>query len=369
MSFNILNKRWLLSPLFLLTVLLPVTISIVYYGFLASDLYVSQSKFVVRSPEKPTGTALTGLLKSAGFANAGDEIYAAKEFVASRDALKQLDINGVVRKSYGAKSISMFDRFDPFGFDGTFENLYLYYSKKVSIEYDTASSVTMLTVRAYSPLDAQRFNENLLAMAEATVNRLNERGRADLIRFAQREVNEAQTTARSSALALSAYRNQRGVVDPEKQAVVQLQMISKLQDELIATRTELAQLHEFANRNPMVPVLNARAASLKEQMDEELGKVAGNRGSLSSSAAEYQRLLIASQFADKQMTAAMASLEDAQNEARRKQAYVERIVQPNLPDEALEPRRLRSILATIALGLIVWGVASMLFASVKEHMD
>ena len=63
------------------------------------------------------------------------------------------------------------------------------------------------------------------------------------------------------------------------------------------------------------------------------------------------------------------SLEEAKNDARRKQAYVERIVQPNLPDQPLEPRRLRGVIATLALGLVLWGIFSMLLAGAREHKD
>jgi capsular polysaccharide transport system permease protein len=63
------------------------------------------------------------------------------------------------------------------------------------------------------------------------------------------------------------------------------------------------------------------------------------------------------------------SLEQARNEAQRKQLYLERIVQPNLPDVATEPRRLRSFLAVVALGLVLWGILSMLIAGVREHQD
>ena len=63
----------------------------------------------------------------------------------------------------------------------------------------------------------------------------------------------------------------------------------------------------------------------------------------------------------------MNSLEEARNEARRKQAYVERIVQPSLPDEAQEPRRLRGIFATFVLGLIAWAILTMLLAGIREH--
>ncbi len=65
----------------------------------------------------------------------------------------------------------------------------------------------------------------------------------------------------------------------------------------------------------------------------------------------------------------MSSLQEARNEARRKQAYVERIVQPSLPDYPLEPRRLRGILAALVISFVVWSILSMLLASVKEHQD
>ncbi|MCW2361371.1 MULTISPECIES: hypothetical protein [Sphingobium] len=356
-----------LGGLFALTVLLPTICAIFYFGFLASDVYISEAKFVVRSPEKTSTSGLGILLKSAGFSNAGDEIYAAKEFVESRDALRTLNRSGAFERAYSSHVISEFDRFGTFISGSSFEDLFKYYNKKIEVRHDTASSIMTLSVRAYSAREAQQFNQQLLEMAEATVNRLNTRGRQDLIRFAQVEVDGARQRARSAALALSEYRNREGVIDPERQAAVQIQMVSKLQDELIATKNQLIQVRAFAPDNPQVAVLNIRAKALTRQIDEELGKVAGDRGSLSSSAAQYQRLMLDNQFSERQLASAMASLEEARNEARRKQVYVERIVQANLPDEPLEPRRIRGVLATIAFGLIAWGVLSMLLSGVREH--
>jgi len=357
------------GPLFWITVIIPTALSILYFGLFASKVYISESQFVVRSPDKPSMSGLGLLLKSSGFANAGDEIYAAQNYVLSRDALLALNVNQEFAKAYGNSSISLFDRYNASGFDGSFEDLYRYYGKKVDVQHDTSSSIVTLTVRAYTARDAQRFNERLLEMAEATVNKLNTRGRQDLIRFAQAEVDEAKQKAQDAALALSAYRNRQGVVDPEKQAAVQLQMISKLQDELIATRTQLRELRAFAPRNSQIDVLETRAKGLAAAIEEQTAEVAGNSRSLSAQGPEYQRLLLNNQFAEKQLASAMASLEEARNEARRKQAYVERIVEPNEPDDALEPRRFRGVFSTLVLGLAAWGILSMLIAGMLEHKD
>jgi capsular polysaccharide transport system permease protein len=199
------------------------------------------------------------------------------------------------------------------------------------------------------------------------VNRLNERGRQDLIRYAENQVAVAKAQASAAGIALAAYRSQNGVVDPEKQAEAQLQMVSKLQDSIIAARTELAQLERYTPENPRVPVVKSQLGTLQQQINSEMGKVTGARHSLAQSAVRYERLDLESDLANKQLASALASLEQARSEAGRKQAYVERIVEPNLPDSPIEPRRARGILATLALSLVAYGILRMLLAGVKEH--
>ena len=198
---------------------------------------------------------------------------------------------------------------------------------------------------------------------------MNTRGEVDVLGYAQREVREAEAAARSASQALAAFRNTQGIVDPEKQATVQLQLVSKLQDEMIGARLQLQQLQALAPENPQIPLLRTRIAGLSRQVDSELGRAAGGNRSLSASAVRYQRLALDREYADKRLAAAMASLQEARNEARRKQAYVERIVQPNLPDEAQEPRRLRGIFATLAICLVVYGILVLLLAGIREHRD
>lgn len=362
---KIVSAPWLFAA----TVLIPTAAALLYYGLLASDVYISESKFIVRSPGKSSVSSLGVILKSAGFSNAGEELYAAGDFVNSRDALQFLNRNGEFLRSYSSPSIFALDRFNPLGLDPEFENLYKYYLKKVSISSDPSTSIATLTVRAYDPASAQKFNAQLLTVAEATVNRLNTRGRQDLVALAKQEVTEARANAQRAAAALSRYRNVAGVVDPEKQATIQLQMISKLQDELVAARTQLREVQNLAPENPQIPVLQSRIGELTQEIGARSNQVAGGSRSLSSTAMRYQQLLLDSQFAERQLAGAMTSLEDAMSEARRKQAYVETIVEPNRPDAALEPRRWKSVLSIFVLGLLIYGILSMVLASFREHLD
>lgn len=353
----------------LILIIIPTAISILYFGFLASDVYISESRFVVRSPDKPAQTGLGVLFKGLGFSNAGDELAISREAVLSRDALRALEKNQAFSHAFQRPGISIFNRYDPLGFATSFEDLYQYYLGKVDLEQNSSTSVATLKVKAYNPYDAQKFNAQLLAMAENTVNKLNIRGRQDLIRYSESEYEGAKDYARRTALALSQYRNQKQILDPEAQANTQLQMISKLQDELISSQSELRLLQNLTPQNPRIPVLQQKADGLAGEIETQLAALAGGRNSLATNSAQYQRLILESQFADKQLAASMAALEQARNEARRQQAYVERIVQPNLPDYPEEPRRLRGILTTFVLGLIAWGIARMLLAGLMEHRE
>ena len=363
---NIFRKR---NALFLAVVIIPTVFSILYFGIFASDVYISESRFVVKAPKQAASDGVGLLLQSAGFNNANEEVYATNDYIISRSALQQLNKDGAVTAAYTAPGISIFDRFNPLGWDGSFEKLFKYYTNRVQVTSDSRSAISTLVVRAYSSDDALKLNSRLLQLAEDMVNRLNTRGREDLIKYAQAEVDAAKQQARTASLALAAYRNKQGVVDPQQQAAIQLQMVSKLQDELITVKSQLIQLRAFTPENPQIPVLEKRARILSEEIYEQTGRVAGDNRSLAAAAVEYQRLQLENGFAERQLAGAMASLQEARNEARRKQVYVERIVNPNRPDSALEPRRLRGIFATFVVGLIAWGILSLLLAGVREHQS
>ncbi|WP_418318624.1 hypothetical protein [Piscinibacter sakaiensis] len=362
--------KLLFNATFVVTVLLPTLLAVLYFGFIASPVYISESRFVVRMPQKAQQAGVIGaLLQGSGFQRAQDDAFSVHDFITSRDALLFLDKDLKVREAFSDPDLDPFSRFPLPWADASFESLFRHYGKHVAVNYDAASSITTLTVRAYSPEVAYQVNTMLLRMGETLVNRINERGRLDLVKFAMEDVAEAEAKAKAAAVALASYRNRRAVFDPDRQSALQLQQVTKLQDELIATKLQLAQVKALSPSNPQIPTLERRVGGLTTEISREMAKVAGGGNSFTDKAADYERLQLERTFADRQVASAMTNLETARSEARRQQLYLERIVQPNRPDEALEPRRLRAILATFLVGLVCWGVFSMLIAGMKEHRD
>ena len=364
-------KSWLraFNAIFVLTVVLPTALAAGYYGLLASDVYISESRFVVRNPQRQLQTGLGALLQNTGFTRSQDDTYSVHDYVMSRDALTELDKQLAVRKSFSGDEIDIVNRFPGLDWDDSFEALHRYYRKRVSIDYDTVSSISVLQVRAFSADDAVKINELLLQMGERLVNNLNTRSRQDLISVAQQEVKVAEERSRSAALALSGFRSRQSVFDPEKQSALQLQGVAKLQEELIATEAQLDQLRQVSPRNPNIGALKNQVENLRKAVRKERLKVTGDASSLSGKSVAYDRLLIDKGFTDRQLASALVALESARSEAARKQLYLERLVQPNRPDKAQEPRRIRAVATVFLVGLIAWGVVSLLVASVKEHVE
>lgn len=358
------------NRLFLATVVVPTLIAAVYFGLIASDIYISESRFMVRSPAKPVQSGVLGtLLQGSGLSRSLDDQHSVHDFILSRDALKELDVEMALHKKFRDRSIDFVNRFAALDWDDSFEGLHKYYQRRVSANLDSKSSISVLRVSAFTAEDAKKINERLLAMSERLVNEMSERSREDIVRFAANEVKLAENKAKAAALAVAAFRSDKSVVDPEKQSAFQLQQLGKLQEELIATKMQIAQLRAAAPDNSQIASLNIRQSSLQKEIDAELGRISGRGGSLTNKAAAYMQVALEREFAEKQLAVALTLLESARNEAQRQQLYLDRVVQPNLPDYPNEPRRIRSVAIVFVLGLVMWGILGLLIASVREHFD
>ena len=359
-----------INRLFIWSVAVPTVLSTLYFGLFAHDIYVSESQFVVRSVQRPITSGIGTLLQASGVTQGSNDVYTVQDFLISRDAVSELEQKFHLRRSFGSSRVDWLNRFNASGWDDSFENFLRYYQKfVVQTDLDSTSSILTLTVRAFSPEEAQRINQDLLARSEAFVNKMNERARNDLVRFALSDVTNAQNQEKSAVLALAKYRNDASLYDPDKQSGLQLQEVGALQQELVATQKMAADVAGVAKQSPQIPVLQNRIRILQEQISSEMSKVAGGRSSLSSKSPEYDSIVLDRDFADKYLQVALDSLEQARQNAMSQQLYLERIEEPGKPDIAIEPRRIRDVLATFLLSVIIWGILSLLVTAVGEHSD
>ncbi|WP_062787336.1 MULTISPECIES: capsule biosynthesis protein [Novosphingobium] len=353
---------------FVIFVIIPTLLTAIYYGFFAADIYVSESRFVIKSPDdkKPQMSSLANLIQTTGLSAGQEQANEVLDYVRSRDALAALDRHMAVRQRF-ANGGDIFTRFPSFITGNSFEYLYRYYSKMVDASLDPQTGTAVVKVKAFTPEDAYQINRSLLGLSEDLVNRLNARARDRGIAEAERQVQIATERTRKITAALTGYRNQVALIDPAKQAGGVIEIANQMVAQRSALQAQLETMERETPRNPAIPALRNRIAAISSQIAQQNGRVVGGANTIASKLGNYDDLLVEQKFANENLTAANAGLVQARSEAQKQQFYLERVVEPNRPDTALLPHRLLGILTVAASLLCLYFIGWMLVIGILEH--
>jgi capsular polysaccharide transport system permease protein len=248
-----------------------------------------------------------------------------------------------------------------------FEALFQAYKHFISVDVDEASGIATLTVKAYRPEDAQRINEALVKYSEQLVNQLNARAREDALSTFQSAVQVAEQNIAQVQEQLTAYRIKEQMLDPAAESTGPLALVGGMEKELAGVRGQLADMLKNAPRSPGIPLLRTRISSLETLIVDARSKITGDKNSVATKSAEYERLDVRRQLDEKALASAFASLEAARLQVQQQQIYLEEIALPNLPDYPLYPKRFTSFAMVIASCFLAYGIAWLLAAGVSEH--
>src|SRR5215472_5888505 len=83
----------------------------VYYFAIASDLYLSEAKFIVRSPKQVQASGIGTLLQSTGMSRAAEDTSAVQDFIMSRDAVRKLEQKNNLRSLFARPEGDFVTRF------------------------------------------------------------------------------------------------------------------------------------------------------------------------------------------------------------------------------------------------------------------
>jgi capsular polysaccharide transport system permease protein len=361
-------RRGGLNLMFAVIVVLPVSLATIYYTLIASDIYVSEAKFIVRGVKGQTIGGLASFFRTLGIARAEDDAFAVQNFIRSRDAVLDLKKKFPLEKMYSRPGVDPIASYGVFWAPTSLEQLYQYYLSRVEVAHNDVTGVTTMTVEAFTPEDAHLIASRLLVVSEELVNRMNGRASRDALQQARKVVGEAENAVFKAQQELTEFRNKENFIDPESASVKVIEVIAGLSAQLTDVRIAIAEAQKNSPLSPNLDGLRIRERALSEQIAAESGKIVGNDQSIASKISAYERLVLQREFTDRALSLALDALEAARQEARGKQLYIQTIVRPNVPDEALEPRRLRYIL-TVALGCFtLYGMVWLIYAGAREHV-
>lgn len=354
--------------LVLLTVVLPVLIAAVYLFFIASDRYVSEARFIVRTSASGSGLeGLASLVSSQGLSRATDETFAVNEYIMSRDAADLLIAKQGLRDIINRPEADLFNRFPNFFTRDTRTKLYRHYQNMVSADIEGSTGISTLEVTAFRPEDAQMLAQALLKYAEELINRLNERAHRDALRFAKTISDESKADFLKIEGRMAAWRNQSGTVDPTKEAVAGLEQIAKMSGELSKVEASLAEMLIVTPANPAIPAAREKVTAYRKEIERLRREIVGDDNAMSNKLAVYEQFVVEREIAAKAMAAAELNYIKARQDAERQQLYLQTIVEPNLPDQYTYPRRFLYLLGVFGFFGLIFLIIRSLTQIAMEH--
>ena len=362
--------RWLQhSPLRALTVVACACTAIYWCG-IASDRYVSESRLIIQSTNLHSAAAmdLGSLISGSSGGNRTDQLL-LREHLRSPDMAEKLDAQLGLREHFGSNG-DWFSRMWQ-GTKASSEDFYAYYLRRVQVEYDEFAGVLVLQSQAYAPEKAQQISQMLVHEGERFMNRMAHDIAQDQVTFLEGQVQALNHKVQASRRALLEFQEKKGLISPEAAAQVIAAIVANLQGQLVNLQAQRDAMQAYlVADHPNVVLLEQRIAAIEKQITQEQAKLAAPGGkTLNRTAEAFAQLELQSKFDLDMYKTALTALEQGRLEATRTLKKVSVLQQPNLPQDAKEPRRLYTTSIWIMTILLLAGVAHLLMAIVRDHRD
>lgn len=357
-----------LSVLLFLLALSPTFLGTLYYGLIATDRYVSQAQFVVRSATRSSGAGgFAAFLQMVGISRSQDDTFSVHDFIGSRDAVIQLSERLPLREMYGVAEADALSRYPNIFYGSTVEQFHRYLKWRIEVIYNSNTGISTLKVQAFRPEDATQIADHLLRLGEQLINQMNVRIREDSVRFAADEVKRAEERTVAAQLAITDFRNREVTLDPTRSSVHVMELVARLSGELSNANALLAEVTASSPSSPQLPALQRRSQALQAQISIERARISNASDGLAQKIAQFDQLTLEREFANKALAAAITALDGARSEARRQQLYLERVAGPTKPDQALKPERFFLIATIFAVNLIALMIIWLFVAGMRMH--
>ena len=371
-SFGRLRRRpWLGWFSFIIFVAVPVVTAAVYYFFVAADQYVAEFRFALRSAEPERHDPVLFFQESIAPSVMGLDSFVVVQYLASRAIIDDLSTTLDLREIFSRSEADWPVRLD---LPVSIEELVRYWKRQVDAFFDATNGTIVVRARAFTPQDALKLAEGILASSERLVNELSARARRDALRNADEEVGRAEKRLKSALTRLREFRDKEGIIDPRKTADATVALAGRVRDELVRAGTELSTLkHYMRDDAPSIKMLEARVQSLEAQrraVESEVTDTEKTRSeALSRVMGSYEQLESERAFAENTYQHALQALDRSRINADRQQVYLATFVQPTLPEEALYPRRLQSFAVASGVAFVVWMIGGFILQSLRDHLS
>lgn len=352
---------------FALVVILPFIASLLYFVFIASDQYIAEARFAVRSlaENQSKDSVDSSVLSMNPMSQDG---FIVTNFIHSPEMLERLEKKIDYRSMFTHDGIDFLSRFNR---EESRERFLKYWSQQVVTYIDGPSGIITLKTRTFSPEDSKALAAAVITESELLINELSQRAQRDMIARFKTELQRTTNNYVAALEALKSFQNSAGLLTPEARATTTGTLLTGLLAQKLEIETRLFILNQSnANSSPARQQLLLTSQNIEAQIEKLRKELTGKDASSSNVAGAietFSRLETDRRVAESLYETARKNLDMAQTEAMRKSLYVVVFVPPTLPEESLYPHRASTPLLILLALVVVWSTGALLWASVEDH--
>lgn len=344
--------------------------AILYWGFIASDRYVSEARVIIQRTDMAASQAMDfGSLLAGGDGASRTDQMLLRDRLLSLDMLQKLNQELHLREHYSSHDHDILTRM--FFKDASLEFFHRHFLSRVSVEYDEYAGVLVIQAQAYDAKMAQKIAQTLVREGEHYMNVLGHQLAQEQVGFLEKQIKERSELALDARQRVLAFQNAKGLISPQSAAENLAGVVNKLEEqmtELSARKTAL--LGYLAATAPAVVEVDLQIQAIEKQIKTEKARLTSAKGqSLNKTVEEYQRLELEAQFLQDAYKSALVALEKGRIEATRTLKKVQVLQSAPLPEYPMRPRRLYNIATFILGAFLLAGLAQLLASIVRDHRD
>lgn len=348
-------------------VLLASILMVFYYWVIASPRYVSETQFMVKQANS-TESPFSGLAAIGSISGGMRDALVLKKYIESREMAVALDQAVSLKAHYERDDFDLISRL---AHESTIEEYVEFYQNHISVLHDELSDVLYVEVQTYEANYSLQVAQTLLKLSENFINELGSKMAQEQVGYAQKEVERSYGELKKFQSDLVNFQDKFKLYNPEQQGGALVGAINELESEIIRQQTELKSLLAFMRDDAAeVKAKKIRINSLERQLAEEKNRLTNqDQQSLNKINVDFQEIKLNAELASDLYKTSLAGLESVRSEAYRKLKHLLVIENPALAEEDRYPRRIYNILTWFVCLVLLYLVARLILAIVKEHKE
>ncbi len=346
-----LNLSFLRWRMFWIVVAVPNIVSLIYFGVIASPVFVSNASMIVFKPGQGS-LNMSSLLSGSSDGESFEGAYILQKYIRSWAEYKKLSERTDLQAHYGEGDfVSRYG-----GLSTLFHRneiaLWHFYQRHTVVEVNEKNNIVSVQIEGYTPEFTSSLGEEILQDAITHIDTMNQQMERDYVANAAKSRSTTEDKLERDEAALADYRARMGVLDPDSHYTAQLNLLTSLEQSKANLESQYRTLVGATPNNPVAQNMQKGMASITARINA----IQADFKTLAEENAHYHALVMARDNDAALLKEVDVAVQEADLNSIKNKYYLQVISPMSQPHSPELPGRLEWIAGIFLGSLLIWSL-------------